>query len=582
MGIFSKSNSNEYNNELEAILENKKFKSETKSLLLSMLYKIETSYKDYHTVKSDTDTKEEFIKKLLYIIENECEEIVTVTPKTEVSMPLEAARKNSIIDVSLGKILVYANEKDLLYAILELDIEFSQYRNNKKYNFDRIEEEKILLFEAVQKFLVKSSAMEGSEIIRDFNGWSWDTNTKDIENITENLLYQNISLLLGNKIRKEILLAEPPMNTINEDINSQDLRPINDTTYEEKEIKEDDDEKKANDYINVIYRAFNDMYLEEKVEDIVNDINIIALVMSAKESSKVAMKLKKIYQDTNEKLDLMKNKTKFLNEITKRKKVINEKIKNIDKMLNNRDLLREEYDLRNEKLANEDKIFSISHLAKMLEIEREDLLLELRKDNKLLEPMEYITEKDKLEKESKFITSVINAMENSNFMSDLVKQTQIEFIKCFIIQIEQAESKVELINLLYKFRYYCLLPINELQKIRDVPEFKDGIKEVVNILIDKCIDTKVIENISNSASLCYNILKYLFESRIIDLKEIYIKVIKNKEETVQQEEQKPNEKIYYITVSYYDIKEEEEEHSGEVNNLLLLNIKLNKKIQLFL
>mgnify|MGYP001074239484 CR=1 FL=1 len=41
MKLFSKLNSNEYNNQLEAILENKNYNLEVKNLLLSMLYKVE-------------------------------------------------------------------------------------------------------------------------------------------------------------------------------------------------------------------------------------------------------------------------------------------------------------------------------------------------------------------------------------------------------------------------------------------------------------------------------------------------------------------------------------------------------------
>ena len=41
MIFFSKFNSNEYNNKLEKILDNKTFDEDVKNLLLSMLYKIE-------------------------------------------------------------------------------------------------------------------------------------------------------------------------------------------------------------------------------------------------------------------------------------------------------------------------------------------------------------------------------------------------------------------------------------------------------------------------------------------------------------------------------------------------------------
>ena len=43
----------DYNNELEKILEEKNFDENAKSTLLSILYKIEVSYKDLKTVKKE-------------------------------------------------------------------------------------------------------------------------------------------------------------------------------------------------------------------------------------------------------------------------------------------------------------------------------------------------------------------------------------------------------------------------------------------------------------------------------------------------------------------------------------------------
>ena len=60
----------DYNNELEKILEEKDFSENAKSALLSILYKIEASYKDVETVKKDIETKEEYIEKFINIIKN--------------------------------------------------------------------------------------------------------------------------------------------------------------------------------------------------------------------------------------------------------------------------------------------------------------------------------------------------------------------------------------------------------------------------------------------------------------------------------------------------------------------------------
>ena len=68
----------DYNNELELVLEQKKFEENVQSMLLSILYKIETSYKDYETVKKDVETKEEYIKEFINIIKNDCKSIKLV------------------------------------------------------------------------------------------------------------------------------------------------------------------------------------------------------------------------------------------------------------------------------------------------------------------------------------------------------------------------------------------------------------------------------------------------------------------------------------------------------------------------
>ena len=68
----------DYNNELEKVLEKKYFAENVKSLLLSILYKIETAYKDYEKVKPNIPTKEEFIKSIILSIKNNCDDIKVV------------------------------------------------------------------------------------------------------------------------------------------------------------------------------------------------------------------------------------------------------------------------------------------------------------------------------------------------------------------------------------------------------------------------------------------------------------------------------------------------------------------------
>ena len=64
-----------YNNELEKLLEEKQFEEHAKSTLLSILYKIETGYKDIEKVKKDIETKDEYVENLIGIIRENCNSI---------------------------------------------------------------------------------------------------------------------------------------------------------------------------------------------------------------------------------------------------------------------------------------------------------------------------------------------------------------------------------------------------------------------------------------------------------------------------------------------------------------------------
>ena len=132
MKIFSNIISNEYSNRLENILDNKTFDENVKSLLLSMLYKIENGYNDYLKVKYNAISKDSFIERILNIVKDQCFEIEVVTPKTNLSEPL--ARENLIckVDIDKGYILTYENGEDLLYSLIQMDLLQEEYKYNKK------------------------------------------------------------------------------------------------------------------------------------------------------------------------------------------------------------------------------------------------------------------------------------------------------------------------------------------------------------------------------------------------------------------------------------------------------------------
>ena len=71
----------DYNNELEKVLEKKTFDENVKSILLSILYKIETAYADYKKVKQNVETKEEFVENIIKKAEEISKEVCTYKDK---------------------------------------------------------------------------------------------------------------------------------------------------------------------------------------------------------------------------------------------------------------------------------------------------------------------------------------------------------------------------------------------------------------------------------------------------------------------------------------------------------------------
>ena len=186
--ILSKLNINikDYNNELEKILENKLFSYEVKNLLLSMLYKIENAYKDYETVKVEVPSKKEYIENLLGIIREKCLKILLVKAGTPEAADLEKNNLSYKVDKSNGEIICFQNELVILKAIFRLDEIDKEYSD--LYNY----------IEKPLNELINSGRLDsGTEVIRDFNGWSWDIVSKEINDIEYNFIYQTMLLLKG-------------------------------------------------------------------------------------------------------------------------------------------------------------------------------------------------------------------------------------------------------------------------------------------------------------------------------------------------------------------------------------------------
>ena len=518
--IFSKFK--DYNNELEKILENKDFSKDSKNLLLSMFYKLETSYSDYETVKRNVKTKQEYLENILENIKY-CNSIVLIKPNTEEFEEFKNDNKIFDVDLKLRKIRVIDNELDLLSSILELN-NFKIYLD-ERYN---------LIRNSFPYILNTGNDMDNTEVLRDFNAFSWNINAKEIENIYVKLIYENLKFALSQNLIKKIEESSADFDLIK---------------FIREDLEENNDKKTVDDFLNIIFKLSIIIYIEQ---------------------SKIERKrLSEEYEVIEEDLETIKNKKEYINKIIDRKIELNKKIKSLDLILNNDELLVKEFNERNDnELYN--KIFNIKNFEEKLKRDRDRTLQKIEESNKKLDPKQYIEDKNRIQDDYKLLKD-INFEENADNKKILFKELknlQKIFIEKIIPKkIEKLDTKEELINLLYQIRYYNFIPYDKEKAVYEEIELRKIIENVAEILLNKFYNLKIINTISTNKVNDINIIKQILFTKIINLEEIYIEIIKE-------------EKTYKIYI--YDDKDTLEviqEIELEFNKKD--RIKLKKQIKLF-
>lgn len=504
----------DYNNRLEEILEKKYFDSSVKSLLLSMLYKIETAYNDYEKVKQNVESKEEYLNNIIDIIKNDCDTIKTVKPYSEESKII--GDRTFLVEKNKKRIICYPIERKLLYSIAKI---------GKK---DKIVKGDFTILNQTMSDLINvGNSINMVEPLRDFNGYSWTTIPREIESIQHNLIYQNLRILVGYSF-------------------------LNNWTRNKEFII---------DYMELFKSKLEDKYGKKMSEKIIELIKKISIVLDVKFNSKIKENVKLQKKDIENRMAQIESKTDFTINLTDEKKKIASEIGRIDEIINNKNLLQEEYENRNKDLPLQQKIFSVKILSQKLREEREEKIQELEELNNLLNPKNFVKYKKTLEYRYKYL----NIRENAN---TLIEKLQKIFIECFKIKIKKTQTRQDLIKHIYEFRYYNLLPYQEDKYIKDVKELQDKLNELQNIIIEKADELKIIEEISKNKEVNYEIVKNIFSVRIINLEELYIKIVREKDK-------------YFIQIfdgdAYEDKVEIQSTQNIEKKNL---QIRTNKKIRL--
>ena len=498
------------NEELEKILARKKIDEQAKNLLQGILYKVEASYKDYKVVKATKQTEEKYVKELLTNVDKKCNKIkiVKLSQKLADEEIQKELEKNKFY---VGdEIISYPIEEKILYAI-EKKSRYPKILNNK------YEEETI----AISDLINTGKNMDRVEVLRDFNGWSWTTIKKEVENIEANLIYQSLQIVMG----EEFL-----------DNWCQDKDGIID--YLEQFVEEST--KKFGEKITINQKEL---------------LIQIAMVNSVQKNKKFAQTIEEKIKKIDQEIENYENTRENVVKSTNHKKQLLQELTEIEKIIGQSTILKAEYERRNEEAPIDKKIFNIRIFKKQLENRKQQILEQIEQYNYLLNPLNYLEEKRKLlEQKQKLQTYQISQEE----VEDLLIQFIENILKCFKAIIKKTKDEEEILRQIYQFRYLMLLPFNLEKNIKDVKQLQKSIIDTEKKLIQKAIEKKIIANVP------FEIMKHVLETRIIILEDLYYKITKSKDEK------------YYVQIFDQNISEEKFEIKPEEK------IKINRKIKIFI
>jgi len=472
----------DYSKELEKILIDKPYSKTAKNLLLNMFYKIENSFEDYKKIKVEVPTKKEFMQELIDIIYKNCKDIEIIKPTLETDI-----LDNNDCKVIENKVITYQNELSILEQLYKL--------NTNKFNIKMPNE---AMGEALSDILNNGEEINKSEIIRDFDGWSWNALENGKHKDTSSLIYTGMTFILG-------------YNTLNNN-------------------------KKTS--IEEIENILKEKYKPTLSEKIIKNISQIALLECIKKNPEEKKNIIKLKEKLKEEYEFISNKKKYIDIISNEKKKCIIESEKIDKYINNDLLLKKEYIKQNSKLPQEKRVFSLSDFSEKIQKQKNELQEKIEELTEKMKPNNYIKEKTNIEKEYTFYNEI--DLEKNN-IDDFIDEFISILLKALTEQINKATLKKEIIEKLYILRYLNLLDTGNATIGQ---KYKKQLNKTQKNLITIGCNQKTLTIFSQDVEENYTIYKNIFETRIIDLESVYVEVTKDNKLKIYDDEAIEKEEDY--------------------------------------
>ncbi len=498
--IFEKLNIKDYNNYLEEILETKEFSSDTKNFLLSMLYKIEAAYSDFSLVKNLNKTQNDFVEEIIETLKNNCQRLELVKPLDEKYEKLLKNPEKCIVNKEKKEIISIYNEQALLYAIFKL--------TDKEYKFKNS-----ILKCVLEELLNTGKNISKKEVIRDFDGWAWNIEKNQIESIEHNLVFQNIQMLYSGDFEDEEQLKEILSKTCK---------------------KED-----AQVFFILLCKIAVRLYLNKH--------------KNQKEKFETERK------ENENKLRELEDKTNYFKKIISKKNNLEKRLKMIDSCLIDINILKKEFIKANKTLPEEKKILSISNFEDRIQEEKKQIVCDIQKLSEKLLPQTYTKERNQIIE----ILEILEVLDDKEDLYENILLLQEKFIKGMQEKIKQAQTRKDVMSIIYQLRYYKYLPYKDVQ-IKDVKELRKLIYKVEEMIYNMAYKMNIINPISINEKVNNDVVRKILDTNIIELENI---------ELLFKAEN------YQITLQIFD--EENIEKIIEYNTIEGLIARMNKKFRLF-
>ena len=258
----------------------------------------------------------------------------------------------------------------------------------KQINFDDIEFEAEYIdedYSAVRNslpYILKEGRKNSkTEIIRDFNAWSWNTDLNEVENIECSLIYNNIIMLLGKAFMNELEV------------------------------------KNTNIIASLKTKLKKCFETEEEITEFLNILFKISIIVYCKKDKKEKQRLEEELNINLEELKRLNNTEELIKEITKSKQKNTKEIEKIDKIINSKDLIQKELEKVIDKEGN---CITKDDLIQNLKRKRRKLEKGIKEANRLLDANYYNEYKQQIENS----ISLLKAVKGQSKKNEYILQFQ--------------------------------------------------------------------------------------------------------------------------------------------------------------